>query len=219
MDQPFTPPSASTDPGRGQPGPSAGPEALTLHLAAGGQLLMPTDTLPALAARPEDAGRIWQLKQRPSEKPLILMAADLEQLQPVLGAAWLPPWLALAEAGWPGALTLVLPATGAWLEQLNPGGHSLGLRIPACEPARALLRCTGPLATTSANPSGVAAATTAAEAHRFFPDLPLLEPLPWPAASGQASTVLAWRQPAEGEPAGWQVLRAGAWLPPALPGQ
>jgi L-threonylcarbamoyladenylate synthase len=206
---------AMADSGGAAPYPTAAPEALAAHLAAGGQALMPTDTLPALAACPAYAVRIWQLKQRPAEKPLILMGADLEQLQPVLGNAWRLEWLELAAVGWPGALTLVLPAQGPWLQQLNPGGSSLGLRIPACGPAQALLRCSGPLATTSANPSGVAAATTAAEAHRFFPELPLLAPLPWPPASGQASTVLAWREPDDGPP-GWQVLRAGAWLPSEL---
>lgn len=206
---------AMADPDGAAPYLTAAPEALAAHLAAGGQALMPTDTLPALAARPEHACRIWQLKQRPAEKPLILMGADLEQFQPLFGGAWRPEWSELAAVGWPGALTLVLPAQGIWLEQLNPGGRSLGLRIPACPPARELLRCSGPLATTSANPSGVAAATTAAEAHRFFPALPLLAPLPWPVASGQASTVLAWQEPVDGAP-GWQVLRAGAWLPPEL---
>jgi L-threonylcarbamoyladenylate synthase len=203
------------------PAPAAGPLPplqLADRLAAGAVVLMPTDTLVALAACPAHAAQIWALKQRPAEKPLILMAADLEQLEPVLGFPWRQEWLELAQSGWPGALTLVLPARSAWAEHLHPGGGSLGLRIPACELVRDLLRCTGPLATTSANPSGAPAADTADAARRYFPDLPLLAPIPWPAAAGQASTVLAWQGPVE--PAAgagrWQVLRAGAFLPPEL---
>jgi L-threonylcarbamoyladenylate synthase len=128
--------------------------ALAERLIDGAVALMPTDTLPALAARPPFASRIWELKQRPLEKPLILMGADLAQLEPVLGMPWRAEWLAMAALGWPGPLTLVLPACGSLVEQLHPGGASLGLRIPASACARELLRCSGVLATTSANPSG-----------------------------------------------------------------
>ncbi len=183
------------------------PHELAARLLAGEAGLMPTDTLPALAAMPRHAAQIWELKRRPQEKPLILMGACIEQLQPLLGLPWKSEWLALAGRGWPGALTLVLPAQGPLAEALNPGRGSLGLRIPACAAARELLQLTGPLATTSANPSGEPAATTAAEAAACFPQLALLGPLPWPPASGQASTVLAWAGAGAGA---WQLLRSGA---------
>ena len=185
-------------------------DGLVERLQAGAAVLFPTDTLPALAALPAHADQIWALKRRPADKPLILMAADLDQLEDGFGTPWLPAWRAMAERGWPGALTLVLPARGPWLEALHPGGTSLGLRIPACPLARRLLRASGPLATTSVNLAGQAPATTAAEAGAVFPQLPLLAPLPWPPAGGTASTVLAWG------PEGWTVLRAGAWLPEEL---
>jgi L-threonylcarbamoyladenylate synthase len=184
---------------------------LAERLTSGSAALIPTDTLPALACLPRHASQIWTIKRRPPDKPLILMAADLEALQPLLGVAWQPEWLAVAARGWPGAVTLVLPARGELVDWLNPGGTTLGLRIPACEQALTLLRLSGPLATTSANRSAQPPATTAAEAAAIFPDLPLLAPLPWPEGSGQASTVLAWH--ASG---GWQLLRAGAFLPPEL---
>jgi L-threonylcarbamoyladenylate synthase len=207
------------------PSPSASAQAAPMALPAaalagrlieGAVALMPTDTLPALAARPAFASRIWGLKQRPLEKPLILMGADLAQLDAVLGMPWRAEWLEMAAQGWPGPLTLVLPASGSLVEQLHPGGTNLGLRIPASAPARELLRCSGVLATTSANPSGVPPARDTEEASRFFPDLPLLAPTPWPAGSGQASTVLAWREPRGTGPAGrgWQVVRPGAFVLP-----
>lgn len=197
-------------------GPLLAAPELARRLQAGAVALMPTDTLPALAACPEHAGQIWALKNRPAHKPLILMAADLEQLQPLLGRPWRREWLELAARGWPGALTLVLPARGAGVDALHPGGQDLGLRIPACRQTRELLRLSGPLATTSANPSGQPAATSAEEARLLFPQLPLLAPLPWPAAAGQASTVLAWREGESGAQGRWSLLRAGAFLPPDL---
>lgn len=183
------------------------PADLAERLQSGGAALFPTDTLVALAALPQHAGQIWQLKQRPPDKPLILMGADLQQLlQHTPGVHWPPQALELAARHWPGALTLVLPATGALMQCLNPGGESLGLRVPACPMAQALLQLSGPLATTSANGSGEPAATTAAEAAASFAasGVPLLGPEPWPEPSGQASTVVAWLN------SNWQVLRAGS---------
>ncbi|MCT0206694.1 L-threonylcarbamoyladenylate synthase [Synechococcus sp. CS-1332] len=194
------------------------PAQLARRLAEGEAVLFPTDTLPALAARPEAAALLWRLKQRPADKPLILMGADLAQLIEALGVPWQQAWIEQARCHWPGAVTLVLPIAGALTSHLHPGGTSLGLRVPACDRARELLRHSGPLATTSANRSGEPPATTAAEASHQFPGLSLLEPLPWPPGSGQASTVLAWRELEEGTAHPWAVLRSGAAVPSGLGG-
>ena len=193
------------------PSPAVEPPDLAALLLQGSAALFPTDTLPALAASPGQANQLWRLKQRPAEKPLILMAASSEDLFACLGVAPRNEWLEMAAWAWPGAVTLVLPAVGVVAEALNPGGSSLGLRLPASAEAQALLQLSGPLATTSANISGCPAACTAQEAAQQFPEVPLLAPIPWPLAAGQASTVVAWR--AEG---GWRVLRAGALLPPGI---
>jgi len=186
--------------------------SLSGRLREGAPALFPTDTLPALAARPEAAAQLWELKGRPSHKPVILMGAELRELLDQLGVPVLPAWRALAEAHWPGGLTLVLPARGALLEQLNPGGTSLGLRVPACPMALELLRLTGPLATTSANRSGEPPCLTASKAQERFPEVPLLAPTPWPAGSGQASTVVTWTDAGH-----WQLLRQGVvTLPGAM---
>jgi L-threonylcarbamoyladenylate synthase len=182
---------------------------LAEHLLAGGAALLPTDTLPALAVHPSAAALIWQLKARSADKPLILMGSDPEQLHAALGQAWRPEWLSQAESTWPGATTLVLPFGGALTAALHPGGATLGLRVADCGPLQALLRRTGPLATSSANRSGESPALNLVEALAQFPALPWLEPLPWPPASGQASMVLAWRAD-DGHPGSWQVLRQGA---------
>ena len=180
------------------------PPALAEHLHAGGAALFPTDTVPALAARAEAARQLWNLKRRPADKPLILMGADLAHLVEALSTPWHPAWLEQAERCWPGAVTLVLPIDGRVTQALHPGGASLGLRVPDCPMALELLRCSGPLATTSANRSGEPAALDARQAHDRFPELPLLGPLPWPAGSGIASTVMAWT--ATGD---WDLLRRG----------
>mgnify|MGYP002630042770 FL=1 len=193
------------------PLPTLAPPELAAHLLGGSAALFPTDTLPALASCPSQAHQLWALKHRPAEKPLILMAANAEALLGSIGRPARAEWLAMAAWAWPGAVTLVLPAIGPVAEALNPGGGSLGLRLPACPQALALLELSGPLATTSANVSGQPPATTAEEAARQFAAVPLLGPMPWPEAGGMASTVLAWR-----EGGGWQVLRAGALLPPGI---
>ena len=183
-------------------------DAIDAYLRAGGAALLPTDTLPALAAVPEQAAQIWRLKQRPQDKPLILMGADVDALLCHVSPAARADAIALAQRHWPGALTLVLPAFGPCAQALNPGVATLGLRIPACKPMLDLLRCSGPLATTSANVSGEPASRTEIEAAAAFPNLPLLAPIPWPDPSCQASSVIAWRGPQS-----WHWLRRGAVMP------
>lgn len=183
---------------------------LAAQLRSGAAALFPTDTLPALASRPEHARQLWELKQRPQNKPLILMGASAEELWQWLGSTPEPAWLELANQHWPGALTLVVPAARRLVDPLNPGGDSLGLRVPACEAALELLRLSGPLATTSANRSGEEPSLTAQEAAERFPQVARLAPEPWPRPSGQASTVLRWYH------GDWQVLRRGAVLPATL---
>ena len=138
------------------------------------------------------------------------MGADLAQLVELLVSFdWRDEWLQEASRLWPGAFTLVLPASSPCpiTEALHPGGSSLGLRVPACPMSQALLRLTGPLATTSVNRSGQAAATNAGLAGACFPHVPLLGPLPWPEGSGVASTVMAWTSKGK-----WDLLRRGVGM-------
>ena len=79
------------------------PNELSDRLQAGSAALFPTDTVPALAARPEAAAQLWQLKQRPARKPMILMGADPEVLFAALGLPIELAWRAMAERCWPGA--------------------------------------------------------------------------------------------------------------------
>jgi len=174
---------------------------LDAAVGRGEVVMFPTDTLPALAAHPSNAQRLWDLKIRPAHKPLILMGANLEQLRALLAVPWQDPWLQKASVCWPGPNTLVLPMAGPLVDWLNPGGASLGLRVPACPLAQQFLDHCGPLATTSINQSGEPPAHDEETARSVFPHLPLLAPLPWPAGSGQPSRVVSWCDN------GWQRLR------------
>lgn len=188
-------------------------DEIASSLQAGSAAVMPTDTLPALVALPVHAAQIWTLKQRPVEKPLILMASLPEHLLQFAALEARNDLECLAEQHWPGALTLVVPvaqdpSAQAVLRFLHPGASTLGLRVPACRRARDLMALTGPLATTSANPSGLPAALNPRQVQTYFPALPLLGPAPWPSPKAIASTVLAWV--ASGQ---WRILRQGAVMP------
>ncbi len=177
---------------------------LATKLKKGSLALFPTDTLPALCAYPQFSEKIWTIKQRPSNKPLILMGGCLDDLFEFVKPSAIEDGLKLAKNYWPGALTIVLPTIGNFSKNLNPNSNSLGLRIPALKLARDLLMQTGPLATTSANISGQPPVRDALEASIQFPGIPRLAPVPWPKSSGIASTVVEWK---EGK---WNLLRSGS---------
>ena len=81
-------------------------------LESGQAAVIPTDTVPGLAARPDDAALIWTLKRRPADKPLILMGAEANDLLACVDERCHADARDLASRYWPGALTLVLPARG-----------------------------------------------------------------------------------------------------------
>ena len=177
---------------------------LALKLKKGSLALFPTDTLPALCAHPKFSKKIWTIKKRPSNKPLILMGGCLDDLFKFVKPCAMEDGLKLANKYWPGALTIVLPTIGNVSKNLNPNSDSLGFRVPALRLARDLLMKTGPLATTSANISGESPVENALEASIQFPGIPILAPVPWPNSSFIASTVIEWK---EGE---WNLLRSGS---------
>ena len=136
-------------------------------LDAGGLVVIPTDTVYGIAARPDDPAAIaavFAVKERPSDKPLAATPSDLDQI------ALLGDLARRAARHWPGPLTLVVPRAPGFDLDLGgaPGGSAqsqgVAVRVPACEVALELLRASGPLAVTSANLSGDRPATTVSEA-------------------------------------------------------
>ncbi len=172
----------------------------------------PTDTVPALAARPDRAELIYMAKQRSFDKPLILMAGTIADLWAYVAGSpqELKIWQAVAEQYLPGAVTLVLPASDRVPTAMNPKDPTtIGVRVPNHAAACAILRQTGPLATTSVNRSGQPPLMTMTEIEQQFPEVLTLatEDLNQLGgeltASGIPSTVIRWW----GD--GWEVLRQG----------
>jgi L-threonylcarbamoyladenylate synthase len=134
-------------------------------LAAGGLVAFPTETVYGLGADAADdraVARLYAAKERPSFNPLIAHVADLNAARRL--AEFDAPALALAEAFWPGPLTLVLPrVAGCQVGQLATAGlATIAIRAPAHPVARALLAAFGkPVAAPSANRSGRVSPTTA----------------------------------------------------------
>ncbi len=177
---------------------------------AGKIISFPTDTVPALAVKPELAQDLFQLKQRPPTKPLILMGAAIADLWPYISgtAEEMQLWQNLASQYFPGALTLVLPASDAVPPGMNPtNSQTIGIRIPDHAIALSILKKTGALATTSANISGQAPFLTMGEIAQAFPQVLVysskdLDPQK-PMGSGLPSTVIQWTG------TDWQLLRQG----------
>ncbi|XZN93217.1 MAG: L-threonylcarbamoyladenylate synthase [Microcoleus sp.] len=170
----------------------------------------PTDTVPALATLPDRSELIFAAKRRSQDKPLILMAASAEDLWGYVDGspADFQVWEQVAQSVWPGALTLVLPASAKVPVAMNPiDPTTIGLRVPNCTLARKILQQTGPLATTSANLSGQPPLESMAEIEAQFPEVLTLQPSELPTiatASSLPSTVAKWTG------SGWKILRQGA---------
>jgi len=135
-------------------------------LRAGQLVALPSETVYGLAAdATQDAAvaAIYAAKGRPDFNPLIVHLPDLDS---ALALADFPgPALALAQAFWPGPLTLVLPLKpGHGLSpRVTAGLATVALRVPAHPVMQAVLRAAErPVAAPSANPSGQISATTAA---------------------------------------------------------
>jgi L-threonylcarbamoyladenylate synthase len=144
-------------------------------LAAGELLAFPTETVYGLGARADDDAavrRIYAAKGRPAAHPLIVHAADAEQARS-FAAQWPPAAQALAQAFWPGPLTLIVPRRAGLATAAAGGQGSIGLRVPAHPAAQALLHQALALgvpgvAAPSANRFGRVSATCAAHVAQEF---------------------------------------------------
>lgn len=193
----------SEGPGRLRVREEAAAEAAR-HLAAGGILAHPTSTVYGLGAdaRPELDAEVSRLKRRPPERPLIRLAADAEAVRARLApGAWDRRAQRLADAFWPGPLTLVL-------EDGTP--HGLAVRVDAHPVVRRVLALHGGLvSSTSLNRSGEAPVRTPEGVRRVLASLPAARrPVVFLAAGAlppsAPSTLLSLR----GRPA--RLLRPGA---------
>lgn len=183
--------------------PTADLDVVAAALAAGGVVAVPTDTVYGLACDPGNAAavdRIYALKQRPADLELGLLLAEAQEAE---GLACLDAVARrLADAFWPGPLSLVVPVRPHLGLAVPRYTSSIMVRVPDHDLLRQLLRRTGPVASTSANPHGRPAAIRAAEVVAAFADQ-LDAVLDGGPAAGRPSTIIDCTQTPP------RVLRAG----------
>ncbi len=160
-----------------------GPEAIAegvRSLAAGQLVAFPTETVYGLGAdarSPEAVARVFGLKGRPSNNPLIVHVSGAEMARAVT-ASWPTAAQTLADAFWPGPLTLVLPKSADIPPSVTASGPTVAVRCPDHPVALALIEAFGgPIVGPSANPSGMLSPTTAEHVITGFPqtDLPVID--------------------------------------------
>jgi L-threonylcarbamoyladenylate synthase len=133
-------------------------------LGAGGIVALPTDTVYGIGCAldaPRGIERLFEAKARPPDRSIVLLLADESQAAEI--GVMSPAALALADAFWPGGVSLVVQRReGKQLPGVLTGGIStIGLRVPDHACPRALAAAVGPMPVTSANRSGEPEAPTA----------------------------------------------------------
>lgn len=133
-------------------------------LKAGGLVAFPTETVYGLggdALNPESSRRIYAAKGRPCDNPLIVHICRFEDIYAIVEEV---PWEAekLAEAFWPGPLTMILRKSDKVPYETTGGLDTVAVRMPSDEAARELIACAGGyVAAPSANLSGKPSPTQA----------------------------------------------------------
>jgi len=142
-------------------------------IRAGALVAIPTETVYGLAAdatNPQAVARIFEMKGRPADHPLIVHLAAAGELdewaRDVPDAA-----RSLTDAAWPGPLTVIVPRAAGVLDAVTGGLDTVGLRVPAHAMAIALIERSGVgLAAPSANRFGAVSPTTAEHVWRDIGD-------------------------------------------------
>ena len=173
-------------------------------LRSGLPVIFQTDTLPAIGCLPKFSKIIYEFKKRDRNKPLILMASEYEQLTDFVHESAKEDFEDIAAKYWPGALTIVIPASEKETGILTSNDFTVGLRIPNSDLAQSLMKRTGPLLTSSANISGFTGSITVQGIALDFPDVDILGPIPWEKGSGKASTIISWVKYRD-----WRLIREG----------
>ena len=176
-------------------------------LKSGLPIIFPTDTLPAIGCLPKFSEIIYEFKKRDRNKPLILMGSENKHLIDYVHESAKKDYENIASKYWPGALTIVIPASENQTKILTSNDFTLGLRIPNSYMAQSLIRETGPLLTSSANISGFKGSITAEGIALDFPSIKILGPVPWGKSSGKASTIIFWKKSGN-----WRLIREGEVL-------
>jgi tRNA threonylcarbamoyl adenosine modification protein (Sua5/YciO/YrdC/YwlC family) len=185
---------------------AAGLDAAAAAIGRGELVLVPTDTVYGVAAdafTPAAVTGLLAAKNRGRTMPVPVLIGEASTLAGLV--VNLPPVAnALAQAFWPGGLTLVVEHAPSLAWDLGDAEGTVAVRLPDDEVARDLLRRTGPLAVSSANRSGRPAATTAQEAVQQLGMHAALVLDDGPRTGSAASTIVDCTGPVP------RVLRVGA---------
>ncbi|MCU1605692.1 MAG: putative translation factor [Modestobacter sp.] len=185
---------------------AAGLTAAAAALSRGELVLLPTDTVYGVAAdafTPAAVTRLLAAKNRGRSMPVPVLIGEASTLAGLVATV---PSVAhdLAEAFWPGGLTLVVEHAPSLAWDLGDAEGTVAVRLPDDDLTRELLRRTGPLAVSSANRSGRPAATTAQQADYQLGDHAAVVLDGGPRESSAASTIVDCTAPTP------RVLRIGA---------
>ncbi len=141
-----------------------------IHTGAVG--VLPTDTLYGLvgsALIPETVEKIYEIKKRSPEKPLIVLISSIDDLER-FGVVVSDALRIRLEEFWPGPVSIILPTIDETFEYLSRGQGTIAFRLPDNDELLEFLAATGPLVAPSANPEGLPPAETIAEAKEYFGD-------------------------------------------------
>ena len=173
-------------------------------LKIGEPIIFQTDTLPAIGCMPKYSEMIYRVKKRDKNKALILMGSQIQQVLPYVDNLSKEDFQKIAEKFWPGPLTLIVPFANSKRLNFISNENTIGIRIPHSASAQSLILKTGPLATSSANISGITTSCVAESVAADLPEIDILGPVPWKRCSGVGSTIISWK--AKGE---WELVRKG----------
>lgn len=133
-------------------------------LKNGGLVAIPTETVYGLAANAyngEAVSKVFEAKGRPTDNPMIVHISKIEEIYPLV-TDFPEKARALAEAFWPGPLTMILPKSDLVPREVAPRLETVAVRMPSHPTARKIIELAGvPLAAPSANSSGSPSPTTA----------------------------------------------------------
>ena len=173
-------------------------------LKIGKPIIFQTDTLPAIGCMPKYSEIIYQVKKRDKNKSLIMMGSEIQQVLDYVDNDAIDDFQKVAEKFWPGPLTLIIPMRKDKSINFISRENTLGIRIPDSSSARALILESGPLATSSANISGLDTSFDAESVSNDLPEVDLLGPIPWKGCSGLGSTIISWAKDGK-----WRLVRKG----------
>ncbi len=173
-------------------------------LKIGKPIIFQTDTLPAIGCMPKYSEIIYEVKKRDKNKALILMGSEFQQVIDYVDNDARDDFQKVANNFWPGPLTIVIPIKKTKSLNFSSCENTLGIRIPDSLTARSLILETGPLATSSANISGLDTSFDAESVSNDLPEVDLLGPVPWEECSGLGSTIISWVKKGQ-----WRLVREG----------